>query len=91
MHERLSNWEVRHNGKQTFSLAFESTVDMLGHKKLLKVKKGLGYQTVAMRSRNTSDTRSKATKKSMDTSPKVSKFDVSPKTIVLNTVETSKR
>ena len=56
------------------------------------MKKGLNYQTVSMRSRNTVETRKSLEKLSQETSPKASKFDVSPKQITLNTdVNSSKQ
>ena len=57
MHKNLAHWEVKHNGQQSFSLAFEPTIDMLMHTRLIKKKKGLSHQTVAVKSRNTEDKR----------------------------------
>ena len=53
MHNQLSEWEVKHNGQQSFSLAFESVVDQINHKRLLKTKKSLHHQTTAVRASNT--------------------------------------
>ena len=84
-HKSLAAWEIKHNGQQSFSLAFESTIDMLNHKKLLRMKKGLNHSTMSTKSRNTEDIRKQLGDTSANNSPKTSNLTMNKKALSLST------